>query len=123
MRFLRLACAAYWLMLTVLLLVPNPKALLGLRYTPGNLSQRGVHFLFFTVLVVLVMAGRPPLRRRTLVAVLVGYAVVTETLQSLVPLRTVELIDYLENLAGLAVGAGIWLIGRKSWAAIRRCRR
>lgn len=120
MRLLRLACAAYWLMLTVLLLVPNPRALLGLPHVAGPYTQRGVHFAFFAVLGLIVTASRIPLRRTTLAAVLVAYAVATETLQALVPARTVEIPDYLENLVGLAVGAGIWLVAQKGWAAIRR---
>ena len=113
MRLFRLACAVYLAVLTVLLLVPDPAALLGIDQTPGPSGGRGVHVLLFTLLAFLVCASRWPVRRRLLVGLLVTYAVATEALQWFIPLRSVELPDLLENLLGLAVGTAIWWIAQK----------
>jgi VanZ family protein len=64
--------------------------------------------MLFVLLALLVRASRLPLRRGTLVGLLVGYAIVTESLQVFVPTRTVELLDFVENLIGLAAGWGLW---------------
>lgn len=105
----RAVCAVYWAGLSVLLLLPDPGALLGLVRTGVHVPQRGTHFTFFAVLGLLAMASRP---RRMPFAVAVGllmaYAVVIESLQIFVPPRTVELLDYVENIAGLATGAAAW---------------
>jgi hypothetical protein len=113
MRLFRVACAVYGVALTVLLLVPDPAALLGIERTPGTASGRGTHLLFFTLLAFLVWASRWPVRRRLLAGLLITYAVATEGLQWFVPLRTVELPDLVENLLGLAAGTAIWWIAQK----------
>jgi len=106
MLYLRILSAAYWAFLTVLLLVPNPAALFfNLRPVSSVAGMRGVHFTAFTLLALLVQTARFPVRPRFQWAVLLGYALAVESLQWFVPLRSVELADYTENLLGLAVGA------------------
>ncbi len=102
------------MLLSFLLLAPNPLAVLGIRRPPGPGGGRGAHFLLFTLLALLVLASRWPMGRRLLVGglVLVAFALGTELLQSLVPNRTVEVFDLAENLLGLAAGAGVWLMVR-----------
>jgi hypothetical protein len=108
----RVACVAYWILLSVLLLAPDPFALLGVTRPPGPPGGRGVHFLFFTLLALLAHASRWPMRLGVLAGVLVAYAFLTEGLQALIPHRTVELLDLVENLLGLAAGTAIWrLVG------------
>jgi VanZ family protein len=94
-------------LLTTLLLVPDPLALLGIKELPGPDKGRGVHFCAFALLGLLALASRLPLGTGRLVAYLVLYALATETLQMLVESRSVELLDYVENLAGLACGAAV----------------
>jgi len=108
MLALRLVCAAYWSLLTLLLLVPDPLALLGLERIPGPESGVGVHFSCFTALALLVSASRFARRKAVLLALLAAYAVIVELSQRLVPPRTVELRDLAENLLGLATGAAVW---------------
>ena len=95
----------------MLLLVPSPSDLLGIRGTTGH---RGVHFICFAALTILMLASRWPLKAPVLAAVLVGYALGTEALQWLVPQRIVETLDLLENLLGILVGAAVWQLAGKS---------
>jgi len=104
---IRVVWVAYWLLLTVLLLAPDPLAMLGITSIPGSPGGRMEHLLAFFVLALLACASRPRLSWGMLAGLLVGYAVLTETLQALVPTRTVELLDYVENLLGLAAGWGL----------------
>jgi hypothetical protein len=108
MLAVRLVCAAYWSLLTLLLLVPDPLALLGLERIPGPKTGIGVHFGCFTGLALLVSASRFARQKAVLFGLLAAYAVIVELSQGLVPPRTVELRDLAENLLGLAAGAAVW---------------
>ncbi len=108
MRVLRMACAAYWLLLSLLLLLPDPYALLGIERFPGPSGGRFVHFAFFTMLALLVHASRLPIGRVLLWSTIAAYAVAVELLQWLVPHRVVDVVDLAENLLGLVAGTGIW---------------
>ena len=113
MLVVRAALALYLLVLSFLLLAPEPLELLGFSRSPDACSLRMVHFALFAVLGFLVWASRWPVRAGVLVGLLVGYALVTETLQWFVPTRTVELLDYVENLLGLVAGGAAWQSLRK----------
>jgi len=78
-----------------------------------------VHFCLFAVLAILAFASRWPIRRGLLAGFLLAFAVGTETLQALVPPRTVDPLDYVENLLGLATGAAIWCLASKWLGASR----
>jgi hypothetical protein len=107
----RVVCALYLAALTILLLAADPIAwLFGVvpDFAPPN---RGVHFCAFFALAVLSAASRLPWKAPILGAVLIAYALTTESLQSLVESRTVELFDCSENLLGLAVGGIVWTLG------------
>ena len=108
MILIRVGLGVYLLLLSFLLLAPEPLKLLGFSSPPGGSSVRMVHFCLFTVLGLLVWASRLPVRPGLLLGLLVAYALVTETLQWFVPTRSVELLDYLENLLGLAAGGAAW---------------
>ena len=102
MLVVRLMCVAYVVLLTVALLVSNPFELLGVSSVPGATLSVAQHFLSFTILALLVHISRFRIRPHVLAGLLIGYAVATESLQWLVPDRTVQLRDYVENLLGLA---------------------
>lgn len=109
----RAACCLYLALLTTLLLIPDPWAWL-LGATPSvSPPDCGVHFCAFFVLAILSAGSRLPWPKLVLAAVLVGYAITTESLQALVETRVVDPIDYTENLLGLAVGAGVWALGQR----------
>jgi VanZ like protein len=110
MLLIRAACCAYWGLLSLLLLHPDPLALFGIERLPGPPGGRGLHFVFFAGLAFLTAASRFSVRRGVLAAVLVGYAVATEALQAFVPNRTVDAFDAVENVVGLVAGTVIWRI-------------
>jgi hypothetical protein len=108
MRFLRYAFAAYLLFLTLLLLAPDPWALLGFKHPMISGSGRGIHLLFFSGLAFLASGSRFNLRPWILAAALIGYGAATEVVQRFVPPRSVDLVDFLEDLSGTLVGIGFW---------------
>lgn len=110
-----LPCFTYWVVLTVLLLAPNPDAVVGLD--KASISFRGdtaTHFLAFSVLALLAHGTRWPKRIGwPLVTILAVYGIATESLQAFVPARVVALQDYTENILGVAAGTIVyWLVGR-----------
>lgn len=113
----RFFCLGYCVALTVLLLVPNPLRLFGIKRLPGPPGARGVHFVLLAVMTLFVFAARWPIRRKVILGVLIGYGILTETLQWFSPPRTVELLDYIENVSGVLVGAAIWWAFEKQQAA------
>jgi len=118
----RLACYGYWLFLTVLLLVPNPAALLGLKAVPiFPWGKFGIHLGFFTVLGFLANATRWPKRPWwPLLVLLVIYGVTTESLQLFVPHRSARVMDAVENILGIVLGTGIyWLLLRLMSPAVK----
>ena len=110
-----LACLCYWLFLTVLLLVPNPAALVGLQAAPiFPWGKFGIHLIAFTILGFMGNATRWPKRLCwPMIVFLVAYGITTETLQLFVSHRTSRVMDGMENILGIAVGSGIyWLLLR-----------
>lgn len=112
MLLVRAACVVYWMLLSFLLLAPDPLAIVGIRRLPGPPGGRGIHFLLFTLLALFFLASRWPLRRKLVVGGLVAFALGTELLQGLVPHRTVEMFDLAENLLGLVAGTAAWMMVR-----------
>lgn len=116
----RATCLLYLISLTILLLVPNPLAWLLGVVPDARVPNRGVHFSAFFLLAILSVLSRLPWRASVLAAVLVVYAIVIESLQGLVESRSVEIIDYGENLLGLAIGGVVWSLGcrfLRDWAS------
>ena len=113
MTLIRIAFVAYLLVLTVLLLAPDPNALTGMPELPGFFQEYLTHFLLLAGLTVLAQASRWPLGSATLLGLLAVYAAATEALQAFSPPRQVDAKDLVENLLGIAAGAAFW------WAAVR----
>jgi glycopeptide antibiotics resistance protein len=110
-----LACISYWLFLTVLLLVPNPAAVVGLQAVPiFPWGKFGVHLIAFTILGILANATRWPKRLWwPLIVFLMVYGITTESLQLFVPHRTARVMDGIENILGITAGSAIyWLLLR-----------
>lgn len=116
MLFVRWIALVYWLLMTVVLLVPHPWAMFfGIRPARAVAKMPGIHFFAFVVLALLIQAAQFKVRPRVQWAVLIGYAVVVESLQWFVPHRDVELLDYTENLGGLLVGALLFAAAAGWW--------
>jgi VanZ family protein len=117
---MRKICLIYWALLTVLLLASNPTSWFTLEKTVDGALDRlepMVHFVCFTVLATLVFFARWPVSRGWLFALLVGYSAATELLQMLVPNRKAELIDFVQDVAGVATGALVAWLARRALAA------
>ncbi len=106
----RWVCAAYASLLTLLLLAPDPLALLGIKRLPVDSQGIGVHFACFAVLGALIAASQLPWRPWLPGGMLACYALTVELLQHFMPPRTVEMKDLAENLLGAAVGTGFWIL-------------
>jgi hypothetical protein len=103
-------CAIYLSLLTTLLLSPNPAAVLGLKCIPSIPGgDTTMHLGSFMVLTILVHSMRwPKPLHSSFVAILLLYAGATESLQALVPPRTVDLRDFIANVFGVAAGSLIY---------------
>jgi len=107
----RAAGVVYLPTLTTLLLMSTPPRL------PRVVSNLGAHFCAFTLLAFLAAAGRWPIRSVVLAGLLVAYGLLVETAQLLVGARSVELLDYVENLLGIVAGLSAWTL----WHHWRGC--
>jgi hypothetical protein len=109
MRIIRLLiCSGYWALLTVLLVLPDPSAVVGFRKVPTfPWGDMGIHFAAFAILAVMIHVARwPQIPGRLIVVVLLVYGIATELLQALIPRRAVEAADCVENILGIVVGTG-----------------
>jgi len=117
-RFLTWAFFAYFAVLTVGLVTPDPMGVARGRQSwlhdwyLAYLEPIG-HLLGFTALGFLGAASRWPWSGTTRLIVLAFYAVGTEAWQMLVPPRTPEWKDVVQNLAGIGIGALLW------WGVVR----
>jgi VanZ family protein len=115
MKLFRIGCFLYWALLTVLLLTPDPKSLLGLKSVERLPSDTLAHLTFFTLLAILVHVARLPWRRWIIYAAMLSYAFAAEALQFFVPPREVELKDFAMNFSGLALGTCLYFGGVELW--------
>ena len=124
---IRLVCLSYLILLTVVLLVADPLRLVGVRGDlPGFMRtlMPVVHLLGFFGLTVLSLAARWPVPRWAVAVLLVVYAGMTEVVQSLLPPRRAEWGDWLQDLAGIAVGVALcWIIASVAGALARTRRK
>jgi hypothetical protein len=105
---MRIVCIGYFVFLTMLLLTADPARLIGLHGGLLRIVQvvlPWAHAISFMVLAVLALMTRWPIPRWGIVLALVIYAGMTEIVQGYVPHRTPDWIDWLQDLAGIALGA------------------
>jgi VanZ family protein len=107
---MRLACLAYVVFLSLLLLSPNPARVIGVS---GELPwllrtlMPYAHLLSFSVLAVLMLLARWPLPRWSIVLLLAAYGGATEIIQGFVPPRTPEWADWFQDVGGVAAGTAV----------------
>ncbi len=65
------------------------------------------HFVAMMLLGVLVTLSRPPLSRTGLATLLLSYALMMEFLHILLPTRSFEWLDLLQNVSGVLIGMTI----------------
>jgi len=120
--FLNSLCFAYLFGLTMVLTLDNPwrmARMAGILSPLVDHLAALAHLLGFLVLAFLAFAARWPLPRWAVALVMVFYAAATELVQALLPHRTPELADWLQNLAGIAIGAAICWPGALLWRRLR----
>ncbi|MCC6124897.1 MAG: VanZ family protein [Pirellulales bacterium] len=120
---LRFLFFGYFAYLTLLLLAPNPYRLVG--SSAGILVflsllypfAHGISFALLTVFALWAFRALPPV---PICGGLSGYAAVTESLQMFIPPRTAEGLDFLQDLAGIAVGMLCsWMLAA-GWKMLRK---
>ncbi|MEO2020607.1 MAG: VanZ family protein [Pirellulaceae bacterium] len=108
---------AYFAVLSHSLLAPSPLWYLGpmepaiQEGVTGRFADYWQHLVAFQLLALLVCWARGPNgfpAVRTCLPTLLGYAIISEALQALVPSRSCELRDMAANLLGVLTG---WLMG------------
>jgi VanZ family protein len=109
-RMMRIVCLAYVVLLSLLLLSPNPARVIGLSGEMPALLRTLMpyaHLLSFSVLAVAMLLAHWPLPRWSIVLLLGIYGGATEIIQGFIPPRTPEWMDWIQDLGGLAVGVAI----------------
>jgi VanZ family protein len=109
-RIFRIACLAYVVFLSLLLFSPNPSRLVSMSGdVPVFLRalMPWAHLLSFSVFAVLMLLARWPLPRWSIISLLALYGGASEIIQSFIPPRTPEWIDWVQDLGGVAVGVAI----------------
>ncbi len=117
----RATCLAAWAVVTVLLLVPDPSALVGLSKSAISGYSLIAHVACFFAISLLTLLSRPPVSAPATVTILMAYGATVEMLQGLVPQRTVEFRDFVANALGIAAGVAAYAAveGCRQWRAAR----
>ena len=116
---LKTAFVGYLLVLTVLLLMDEPRTLV----IPPTLLERFAHFISFFLLAWLALAARWPVPSWGVLVLLIFYAMATELLQGLVGWRSCEWADWVQDVLGIGAAFAGWrlfaMIGLASQASAR----
>jgi len=119
--FFRILTVVYWIFLTLLLWLPDPRVLF-LGWEPEEGPRGYAHIITFSLLGLIVELGR---RRKSVLfwsSVLIGYTFLTEIVQIAIPYRAFEWADIVQDLTGAFLGLGAGHVLRWGWATfvIRR---
>ena len=115
-RTMNLVLAVYWVALFIGTHVPVPPDVLQIAG-----SDKTLHFLAYLGLSLLIAVCVRP-RGWTYLWVLLGlaaYGALDELLQISVR-RTADIVDWLADVAGVAVGLAAYAVGRQALAVIRQ---
>ncbi|MGL4943891.1 MAG: VanZ family protein [Thermoguttaceae bacterium] len=95
-----------WVLATPLLLLPDPRWLFGGLVENDKPAAGWEHLVLFGVLATLMQLGRRDGIRKFVLwfDALVGYALVMEFAQILIPNRVFSWDDIAQNLAGIFIG-------------------
>jgi hypothetical protein len=104
---MRIACVAYIVFLSLLLLSPNPATVIGcsdgLPWVLQTLMPYA-HLLSFSVFAILMLLARWPMPRWSIALLLAAYGGATEIIQGFIPPRTPEWADWFQDVGGVAMG-------------------
>jgi glycopeptide antibiotics resistance protein len=106
LRFLHFVTACYAIFLTLLLWLPNPKELFY-GWQPSEQTSGYSHLITFMLLGFLVELGRRQQSQLFWIVLLILYAFFTEIIQELLPIRTFEWHDIIQDICGIMVGLGL----------------
>jgi VanZ family protein len=114
---MRKICVAYWLLLTLLLWSRDPAGWFSDASVDAlhDRLEPMAHFLSFGLLTLIVLSTPWRLSCGWLLVILAGYSAATELVQSQIPGRSMQLVDLLQDFAGLLVGAALFAV----WQRIR----
>ncbi len=111
----------YIVFLTLLLWLPDPRALLW-SWEPSEGVVGYAHLITFTLLGLMVELGRRKKSHWTWFGILVFYAFFTECVQHFLPIRTFDLMDLAQDTLGLALGMtaghGMKKLSTRLWSLV-----
>jgi hypothetical protein len=113
----RLACVAYLIFLTILLLAPDPARVVGLTRRPEfPWGSFGIHWGALAILSFLALGSVWPKPVPRLLAVgLIVYGTAGELLQYFVPSRHVQWMDWTQNMLGIGTGLLVYWVLQRRW--------
>jgi hypothetical protein len=126
-KLIRLVFLCYFVFLTMLLLSPNPNAVIGVHGDLPHFLQifrPWAHLLSFSVLAGLAWMANWPAPRWCTALLMAAYGGATEILQGFVPPRHPAVDDWLQDLAGIVIGTiscwiAVWIVQAFGWMTSR----
>src|SRR5687767_7406871 len=109
---MRKLCVAYWLLLTLLLWSRDPLGWFD-NSSVETLHDRVepiAHFLSFGLLTLIALSTPWRVSRGRLLMILAGYSAVTELVQGLVPGRSMDGLDLLQDFCGILAGSAVFAL-------------
>ncbi|MGL4594495.1 MAG: VanZ family protein [Thermoguttaceae bacterium] len=102
-KYLRQITIFYWVFLTMLLWLPDPRVLL-FGWTPSEGPSGYAHLITFSLLGFLVKLAFAQNSTFSSFIILVSYAFVTEIVQNILPIRAFEWLDIAQDTIGITIG-------------------
>ncbi|GHT29007.1 hypothetical protein FACS18942_09850 [Planctomycetales bacterium] len=103
LRILHVFTWCYVVLLTLLLWLPDPRAIL-FGWGPGEETAGYAHVVTFALLAFLIELDRVKRNRFFWETLLIGYVFLTEIVQEILPIRCFDIADIIQDIAGLFIG-------------------
>jgi len=113
----RVLTVAYWIFLTLLLWLPDPRVIL-FGWEPAEGPRGYAHVITFSLLGLLVELGRRKGSILFWAGILIGYTFLTEIVQIMIPYRAFEWEDIFQDLVGAFLGLGAGCVLHRIRAAL-----
>ncbi len=117
---MRKLCVGYWLLLTLLLWSRDPLDWFDNSSVDAvhDRLEPIAHFISFGLLTLIVLSTPWKISCGWLLVILAGYSAATELVQGLIPGRSMELVDLLQDLTGILAGGALFAL----WQRFRNSR-